>query len=141
MKKTWMIAVLVVAGIAYGVAGQDDDKDVKEPKELVTARTTYQTQIKVATDPIKAKYAQTLEAMKKKFGSAGNTTGMNAAQKEIDSIINTEKLDTTDVGLPNKNEEKSIVGTWNVIQDGKIKLVFIVLDDYSYKYGNDIGCL
>jgi hypothetical protein len=57
-----------------------------EPAELTKTRAAYQQQIKMATDPIKQKYADYLEGLKKTYGAKGDVDGALAIQKEIESL-------------------------------------------------------
>lgn len=57
-----------------------------EPAELAKTRTSYQQQIKIATDPIKLRYAEYLEGLKKTYGAKGDVDAALAIQKEIDSL-------------------------------------------------------
>jgi hypothetical protein len=57
-----------------------------EPAELTKTRAVYQQQIKMATDPIKQKYVEYLEGLKKTYGAKGFLDAALAIQTEIDSL-------------------------------------------------------
>lgn len=57
-----------------------------EPEELLKVRASYQQQIKTATDPIKQKYAEYLEGLKKTYGAKGDVNAAIAIQREINSL-------------------------------------------------------
>lgn len=119
MKKIirmMMAVAVVVLGTVYGAMAQDDDgAKAKEPKELVSARTTYQNQIKAVTTPVTNKYLQQLEAMKKQLGARGDVEGAVAVQKEIDAL-SAEKVDVVlkAPSVPDKEKDlaSKIIGKW-----------------------------
>lgn len=76
------VCVALYAVISQPAAAQEADG----PVELRNARAAYQQQIKITTDPIKLRYSQTLELLKKSLGARGDITGALAVQREIDSL-------------------------------------------------------
>ena len=57
-----------------------------EPAELARARSSFDQQMKLTTDPIKAKYHAYLEDLKKAYGAKGDTSAVQLIQKEIDDL-------------------------------------------------------
>lgn len=84
----------------------------EDPIELRNTRAAYQQQLKVATDPIKVKYAQLLETLKKTLGAKGDVQGALAVQKEIESL---DLPQLSPVG--SRDDAKLII--WNQNNGGK----------------------
>lgn len=59
-----------------------------EPRELTAAVAAYNQQVNTVLGPIKARYAQTLEATKRAVGAQGDVKGALAIQAEIDGLGN-----------------------------------------------------
>src|SRR5687767_4082098 len=106
--------VLAVACVALSIVfpSRADAQEANDPVELRNARATYQQQIKVTTDPIRLRYSQTLESLKKTLGARGDINGALAVQRELDSL-----------GLPQlppmgvRDDAKLVV--WNQNNGGK----------------------
>lgn len=84
----------------------------EDPVELCNTRAAYLQQMKVATDPIKMKYVQLLETLKKTLGAKGDVQGAVAVQKEIDSL-NMPQLSP----IGSRDDAKLII--WNQNNGGK----------------------
>ncbi len=81
MKK--ISAVLLFMMATFNVFPESNSGD---PKELVQAREEYARQAKRACEPIKKKYLQYLEDLKKRLGAKGDIEGAMAVQNEIKDI-------------------------------------------------------
>lgn len=136
MKR--LIAIMMTAGAitlasVYGVMAQDDSEKVKEPKELVSARTAYQNSVKAVVTPLTNKYVQQLEQMKKTLGGRGDAEGAMAVQREIDA-----QNVVVEVGTPkdpSKIKKFNPVGTWNASNN---KFYIIVMENKTWKSSSDI---
>jgi len=53
---------------------------------MTAARTRYQQEVAQAVTPLKQKYAQTLEGLKRALGAKGDVAGAQAVQQEIDRL-------------------------------------------------------
>lgn len=82
-----------------------------DPVELVTARGSYQKQIKAVTDPINTRYLQYLDSLKKTMGARGDLDGALAVQKEIDS------LGLASAGTAKEGNDRIVI--WNQNNGGK----------------------
>lgn len=82
-----------------------------EPAELTTVRTSYQKQIRAATEPINARYVEYLETLKKTLGGKGDVGGALAVQKEIESIVGLQAVP------PSAGSDKIVI--WNQNNNGK----------------------
>ncbi len=56
------------------------------PPELAAARVRYDLEVKQATAPIRARYAQTLEVLKRTLGGKGDLAAALAVQQEIERV-------------------------------------------------------
>lgn len=75
------VLVVLVATLAHVTAQESDG-----PVELRNARAAYQQQIKALTDPVRLRYAQTLETLKRSLGARGDVQGALAIQREIEGL-------------------------------------------------------
>jgi hypothetical protein len=89
-------------------------QDPGDPVELRNARATYQQQIKVATDPIKSRYIQSLEVIKKTLGARGDVQGALSVQNEIDSLGMSKP---PPLGSGSRDEARLVI--WNQNNHGK----------------------
>jgi|GEM_PF-1269706 len=78
----FILSTVLISLVGDNVAAQT----VPEPPELSKVRASYLQQIKTATDPIKQKYAEYLEGLKKSYGAKGDVDAASAIQKEINSL-------------------------------------------------------
>ena len=92
------------------------DNDAKEPAALTQARAAYQAQINAAVDPIKQKYIQQLDALKKQLGANGDIAGATAVQKEIDTVKSTKN---------DKKKEYPVIGKYI----GELGTLFIPMQE------------
>lgn len=84
-EETALLITFAVLALSFdGHVGAQTSSN--EPEELVKVRASYQQQIKAATDPIKQKYADYLEGLKKAYGAKGDVAGALAIQTEIDTL-------------------------------------------------------
>jgi hypothetical protein len=82
-----MKVVLSLLAVLFATAlSAQDAQEPQDPKALVKAREAYQKEIARVTAPVNQNYLQTLEALKRDFGTKGDTAGMVAVQKEIDEV-------------------------------------------------------
>lgn len=65
---------------------EESDEAVIEPRELTAVRTSWRNQVKASTEPVKKRYLQQLEALKRQLGGRGDIKGATAVQGEIDRI-------------------------------------------------------
>ncbi len=63
-----------------------EENSRKEPAELIELRATYEESVAATTDPLKKKYFDYLEALKKKKGGEGNLAAAKLIQDEIDAL-------------------------------------------------------
>ncbi|MBE7498067.1 MAG: hypothetical protein HS117_24265 [Verrucomicrobiaceae bacterium] len=82
-----------------------------EPIELVSARASYQRQIKIATDPINTRYLEYLENLKKVLGGKGDVEGALAVQREIESVAGIKAVEVSG------GSDKIVI--WNQNNGGK----------------------
>lgn len=111
MKASLILATgsFVLFGLFVNIS---EAQDGTGPVELRNARAAYQQQIKAATEPIKLRYAQTLESLKKALGARGDVQGALAVQMELDALGLPQR-----VPLGSRENAKLIV--WNQNNGGK----------------------
>jgi hypothetical protein len=80
------LQVIVKEGVIY-VLPKEQNRD---PEELLSVRGRYEQEVKVATAPIKLRYSQTLELLKRSLGDKGDVAGARAVQQELDRLGNAQ---------------------------------------------------
>jgi hypothetical protein len=102
-----MKVVLSLLAVLFATAlSAQDAQEPQDPKALVKAREAYQKEIARVTAPVNQNYLQTLEALKRDFGTKGDTAGMVAVQKEIDEV---KEYMVSDF-------KGTVVGTWKFLR-------------------------
>ncbi|HCE42821.1 MAG TPA: hypothetical protein DET40_04685 [Lentisphaeria bacterium] len=86
MERSFALCSFLIGAIFATHICTAGDETGREPAELVQARAAWQSQLKAATEPINLKYMQTLDAMKRKFGGAGDLDNAQRVQHEIESL-------------------------------------------------------
>jgi ABC-type glutathione transport system ATPase component len=113
MKR--IVAIMMMVGaMMVGANGAVAQEDSKEPKELVSARATYQNSVKAVVTPLTTKYIQQLEQLKKQLGAKGDAEGAMVVQKEIESL-SAEKTEVSVIGESGKGKSgiaTKVLGRW-----------------------------
>jgi hypothetical protein len=78
--------IIAVCVVFLATISRPSAQEAEGPLELRNAHAAYQQQVKALTDPVKLRYSQTLEALKKSLGARGDLQGALAVQHEIDSL-------------------------------------------------------
>lgn len=117
------LAFLALAALPCAVRSQTK---AAEPPELVSVRAHYDEEISKATKPVKVRYAEYLETLKKTLEAKHDTNGALAVQQEIASLrlLPVDAMHPTKVVVWNQhNGEFNDRGTQSfnlsIISDGK----------------------
>ncbi|HCE42819.1 MAG TPA: hypothetical protein DET40_04675 [Lentisphaeria bacterium] len=123
--KTAMMTMVLILGLA--VAAQD--KPVKEPGELMTARNAYLAEQAKVTE----KYLATLEAIKKKLGAAGRIDDAIVIKAEIDKLQKASEVELAEPG------SDKAVGKWLLRYVINYERLYDIKSDgtFTYKGGNE----
>lgn len=94
-KAAWMLfALSLLAAVSAGLARAQED-----PAELAQARAIYQRDVEAAMRPLKDRYMQALEKVKKSLTFKGDLAGALKVQEEMETI-------NSEIGLAR------LVGEW-----------------------------